>query len=206
MSLPSGCGSSDFIRWSNARVFQIDSQLPGGGFEGRVPFQIETFDAAQNAVGIFFGGDVAKRKTVGCKQIGRCNLGGKGGHDVAGAAHFAARKKSSDSIMLPSAIWTGVRGRGATHRTTRRRRWLLRLARIVLQRPCHKRDVANKVRKAVSQQSVTDGSDAGIFNRNKGEVGRKPARKNSKPPSHASRKSSIPTARKNQIEATGRCR
>ncbi len=87
----------------DAGIFQINPQLPGGGFEGRMPFQIETFDAAQDAVGIFVGGNITERKAVGRDKSGGVILGVKAVMTLP-ALRICSAKKSSDSIRLPSAI------------------------------------------------------------------------------------------------------
>ena len=92
------------------------------------------------------------------------------------ARRICSAKKSSDSMRLPSAIWTGRHDRGAVRQTARQRRWFLRLARKVLRRAGHKLDAASKARSGSQVQAVhfagVDGGDAGIFHRNEGEIGR----------------------------------
>ena len=66
-----GLWQNDFTRL-DAGIFQINPQLPGGGFEGWMPLSnVKRFDAAQDAVGILVGGNVAERERVGGEQIGR---------------------------------------------------------------------------------------------------------------------------------------
>jgi hypothetical protein len=140
-----------------------------------MPVQVETFDAAQNAVGILFGGDVAEREAVGREQIGRRHVGSEGGDDIAGAARLQREKIVGFDEAAVGHLHRRMVGppfaeqhvEGYDFGTLRGQ---------FLDEPSV--NVARPI-KAVrfAKQAVPERGDAGIFHRDESEVGRRGRRK-----------------------------